>query len=181
LEAAETSQLRALTMWVPTGKEDGVDFDFKKKLTSAIRRIAPNGQSNEIAVSMNVRTLRHTIMMRTSRFAEWEIRAVFGDIYRICKEKWPLMFADAKERKHEGLLEVYGMKMNPFERELEDFTREEMVTEIQRRILDGDETMRSQMAKALVACDRIDEQDDKAISKLGEMERIAEEAKTKES
>ena len=40
--------------------KEGDNFDKKKKVTSAIRRIAPNGQSNEIGFSMNVRSLRHT-------------------------------------------------------------------------------------------------------------------------
>lgn len=66
-------------------------FALKKKLTSAIRRIAPNGQSNEIGFSLNIRALRHTLIMRTSKHAEWEIRKVFNDIGQIIETKFPLM------------------------------------------------------------------------------------------
>lgn len=81
-------------------------FDTKKKLTSAMRRMLPNGQANEMGVSLNLRSLRHTITMRTDRHAEWEIRNVFNQVYEIVKEKYPLMFFDAKEELVEGLKEV---------------------------------------------------------------------------
>lgn len=71
--------------------KDGDNFDKKKKVTSAIRRIAPNGQANEIGFSMNIRTLRQTIIARTSKHAEWEIRKIFGQIGDIVEVKWPLM------------------------------------------------------------------------------------------
>lgn len=91
------------------------DFELKKKLTSALRRIAPNGQSNEIAFTANLRSLRHLILVRTSRHAEWEIRVIFEQVYKIMKEKYPLMFADAKEEVVDGIIEVSGMKMQPYE------------------------------------------------------------------
>jgi thymidylate synthase (FAD) len=97
------------------GLNDAKDFETKKKLTSALRRIAPNGQSNEIGFSINLRSLRHTIMLRTSRHAEWEIRYVFAEIYRIMKERYPLMFCDAKESIYDGIIEVTGMRMQPYE------------------------------------------------------------------
>lgn len=68
-----------------------MDFAAKKRLTSAIRRLAPNGQDNEIGWSCNVRSLRHMIEMRTSLAAEWEIRQVFGQVYDIVLARWPLM------------------------------------------------------------------------------------------
>ena len=91
------------------------DFELKKKLTSALRRIAPNGQSNEIAFTANLRSLRHLILVRTSRHAEWEIRVIFEQVYKIMKKKYPLMFADAQEEIVDGIIEVSGMKMQPYE------------------------------------------------------------------
>ena len=82
------------------------DFDTKKKLTSAMRRMLPNGQSNEMGVSLNLRSLRHTIEMRTSRHAEWEIRYIFNQIYNLVKNKYPIMFNDAKEEIVNGLVEI---------------------------------------------------------------------------
>lgn len=72
------------------------DFGTKKKITSAMRRILPNGQSNEIGFSLNLRSLRHLIQLRTSRHAEWEIRLIFNQVYELVKLKYPAILADAK-------------------------------------------------------------------------------------
>jgi|HubBroStandDraft_4_1064222.scaffolds.fasta_scaffold221302_2 thymidylate synthase (FAD) len=82
------------------------NFDKKKKLTSAMRRIMPNGQSNEIGFSVNLRTLRQTIEARTSRHAEWEIRNVFNQIFELVREKYPLIFSDSKVCFIDGLNEI---------------------------------------------------------------------------
>lgn len=99
------------------GLDTMTDFTLKKQITSALRRVLPNGQSNEIGFSCNLRTLRHTIQLRTSRHAEWEIREVFGQIYQLVKDKYPLLFYGAKEEEVKGLLEVSGMKMQPYEKD----------------------------------------------------------------
>lgn len=96
------------------GIDELTDFDQKKKLTSALRRILPNGQANEVGFSMNLRALRHTIQMRTSRHAEAEIREVFAQVYRLVKAKYPLIFSDAKEEVVGGVIEVSGMKTQPY-------------------------------------------------------------------
>jgi len=82
------------------------DFDRKKKLTSAMRRILPNGQANEIGFSLNLRSLRHLIELRTSEHAEFEIRLVFGQVYNLMKDKYPAMFVDAKEEMIDDLLKI---------------------------------------------------------------------------
>jgi thymidylate synthase (FAD) len=82
---------------IETRMMDGVeDFSKKKKITSALRRIMPNGQSNEIGFGCNLRTLRQTIEARTSRHAEWEIRVIFNQIYLLVKDKYPMIFSDSK-------------------------------------------------------------------------------------
>lgn len=86
--------------------QEGLDFSQKKKLTSALRRIAPNGQTNEIGFSVNLRALRFTILKRTDRAAEWEIRHVFNQVYRIAKGLVPTLFCDATESVADGLTEV---------------------------------------------------------------------------
>ncbi len=90
------------------------DFGRKKKITSALRRLLPNGQSNEIGFSCNLRALRHTVQLRTSRHAEWEIRDVFGQVYRMTKERYPLLYHGAREEVVDGLVEVSGMRMQPY-------------------------------------------------------------------
>jgi len=78
------------------------DFGRKKKLTSAMRRIMPNGQINEIGFSVNLRTLRQTLEARTSVHAEWEIRVIFNQIFSLVADKYPAIFADAYSEFLEG-------------------------------------------------------------------------------
>lgn len=106
------------------GLKNMTNFGRKKKITSALRRFAPNGQSNEIAFTLNLRALRHTIMVRTTRHAEWEIRRVFGQVYFLLKDKYPTIFHGAKEKLVDGLVEVSGMKLQPHEKTCEDFLKE---------------------------------------------------------
>ncbi|MCI0422268.1 MAG: FAD-dependent thymidylate synthase [Acidobacteria bacterium] len=128
--------------WVPSDK---MSFDLKKKLTSAIRRIAPNGQSNEIGWSINLRALRHVIQMRTSRHAEWEIRYVFNQVYDLVKSRFPLIFADARAQEVNGLLEVTGMRTQPYQpRNLDEYSPEELHQELERRKLATEEEERKE-------------------------------------
>ncbi len=128
----DTSKYR----WVP---DDAFNFDKRKAITSAIRRIAPNGQSNEIGMSCNIRSLRSTVQVRTARFAETEIRDIFNQVYGIVKSRFPTIFHGARTKTFDGLLEVYGMKTQPFEiqagdpKALEFWTTADMQNEITRR------------------------------------------------
>lgn len=70
------------------------DFQKKKALTSAMRRLAPDGLATTIGVSFNFRALRHVIEMRTSKGAEEEIRVVFDQVAALSKERWPNIFQD---------------------------------------------------------------------------------------
>lgn len=96
-------------------RDPGMPFDQKKKITSALRRYLPNGQANEMGWSANLRTLRHWIMLRTARHAEWEIRYIGNQVYRIMKDMFPLMFHDAVETPVDGLPEITGMRLQPYE------------------------------------------------------------------
>lgn len=100
--------------WIPN---KAFPMDLKKQLTSAIRRIAPDGRNNEIGVTFNITAVRHMMMQRTSRYAEWEIRFVFDKIYRILKEKYKMLFYGAREFVcPDGLIEVSDMTMQPYDR-----------------------------------------------------------------
>lgn len=90
---------------------EDADFATKKKLTSAIRRIAPNGQTNEIGWSCNVRSLRHMLEMRTGRHAEWEIRVVFAEVASIIENRWPLMLYGGKSEIVDGIPEWTGLRV----------------------------------------------------------------------
>ena len=70
------------------------DFERKKKLTSAFRRIAPMGLATGIGVSFNLRSLRWVIEQRTDPAAEEEIRMAFGMVAEDAMKRWPMMFQD---------------------------------------------------------------------------------------
>jgi len=74
--------------------EQGVPFQVKKEVTSALRRLAPIGLSTDIIWTANLRTLRHVVEMRTAEGAEEELRLVFDLIARVMQEEAPLIFAD---------------------------------------------------------------------------------------
>ena len=79
------------------------DFEVKKKFTSAMRRIAPIGLATTIGWSVNVRTLRHVIEMRTHPGAEEEIRLVFGKVAEKVKTRYPHLFSDYELKIVDGL------------------------------------------------------------------------------
>lgn len=91
-------------------KEDD-SFAIKKRITSAIRRIAPNGQTNEIGWSCNIRSLRHILEMRTSRHAEWEIRVVFNEVADKILNKWPGILYGHKREEFDGMFEYTNLKV----------------------------------------------------------------------
>jgi thymidylate synthase (FAD) len=74
--------------------EEGVPFAVKKEITSALRRLAPDGLSTDILWTANVRTLRHVIEMRTALGAEEELRLVFDRVAEIVKGEAPNLFQD---------------------------------------------------------------------------------------
>ncbi len=73
---------------------DDLPMDRKKRLTSAIRRIVPDGIATNIVWTANHRTLRWVIEMRTDPAAEVEIRMVFDQVAQICKRDFPLLYQD---------------------------------------------------------------------------------------
>jgi thymidylate synthase ThyX len=133
---ADAAALRAMCRWVP---DDKFNFEKRKQLTSLIRRFAPNGQANEIGVSLNLRALRHIVQVRTARHSEREIRNVYGQVYNLVKARFPLIFCDAREKMYDGMLEISGMKTQPYEiaagdpRALEYFDVSALESEIARR------------------------------------------------
>ncbi|GMV99262.1 MAG: flavin-dependent thymidylate synthase [Candidatus Hydrogenedentota bacterium] len=83
--------------------DDEKQFDRKKKLTSAFRRVAPIGVATTIGWSCNFRALRHVIEMRTAPEAEEELRLVFGKVYDLVKGRYPSLMGDYEVEEVEGL------------------------------------------------------------------------------
>lgn len=73
---------------------DGRPFHEKKVLTSALRRIAPDGVATTLIWTANARTIRWVIESRTAPGAEVEIRSVFGKVAEIMIREAPYLFAD---------------------------------------------------------------------------------------
>ncbi len=70
------------------------NFDIKKKITSAMRRLAPIGLTTGIIVTTNHRNWRHLIEMRTEAHAEEEIRKVFYLLAMDLQERYPNIYQD---------------------------------------------------------------------------------------
>lgn len=73
---------------------EGVSFQEKKHKTSFMRRFAPHGVATDIMMTLNVRSLRHIIYMRTSLGAEEEIRLVMDQIAELALEEIPNLMQD---------------------------------------------------------------------------------------
>jgi len=71
-----------------------ISFAQKKQLTSALRRLIPEGHTSTIIFTANHRALRHIIDMRTSEHAEEEIRYVFKEIAGMLKARYPNIYED---------------------------------------------------------------------------------------
>lgn len=78
---------------------DEMTFEQKKRLTSALRRILPDGIATNIIWTANHRTLRWVIERRTDPSAEVEIRKVFGKVAEICIRDYPLLYSDFTRRE----------------------------------------------------------------------------------
>ena len=92
LETLEEFQIAASEEFDLDNKE--IPFHHKKEITSAMRRLAPEGLSTVLFWTANVRTLRHTIQARTDPGAEEELRTVFNMIGNIMVQEAPLLFGD---------------------------------------------------------------------------------------
>lgn len=105
-------------------------FAMKKKLTSAFRRVAPIGVATCIVFSMNLRTARHLIPLRTSRHAEEEIRLVFSHIAEILVKQFPNVFQDFHYRRVGGYREWYAKNAaQPYDKS--DFELRELEQQIE--------------------------------------------------
>jgi len=78
---------------------DKMTFEQKKRVTSALRRILPDGIATNIIWTANHRTIRWVIEMRTDPSAEVEIRKVFGQVAEICIRDYPLLYSDFTSTK----------------------------------------------------------------------------------
>jgi thymidylate synthase (FAD) len=88
VETLENAQKQLATIFET---ELSGDFAVKKKLTSAFRRLAPDGVATGIVTTFNPRSLRHVLELRTQEAAEIEIRLVVDQLGVIAKSRWPML------------------------------------------------------------------------------------------
>jgi thymidylate synthase (FAD) len=84
-----------LQIWDMNDKDK--NFDYKKKVTSCLRRIVGMGVATGGVWTGNVRALRHVLTLRASAHAEEEILHVFSKVAAKMKEEEPLLFGDFVE------------------------------------------------------------------------------------
>lgn len=111
-------------------------FELKKKITSALRRVLPNGQANEMGLTLNVRSIRHLLQLRTHPSSEWEIRAIYEQVYDLVRARWSTLFCDAQVDIVDGIKHVHGMRMQPY-----DTTDAEVVRSL------SDEDLRAELSR----------------------------------
>jgi thymidylate synthase (FAD) len=78
---------------------DKKTFEQKKRVTSAMRRILPDGIATNLIWTANHRTIRWVVERRTDPSAEVEIRKVFGKVAEICIRDYPLLYGDFTSKK----------------------------------------------------------------------------------
>jgi thymidylate synthase (FAD) len=80
------------------------EFDTKKKLTSAMRRLAPIGLATMIGYTGNHRSIRWAIEQRTDKVAEEEIRLVFGQVAEEQRRCYPNLYQDMSGEMVDGFM-----------------------------------------------------------------------------
>ena len=99
LEAAQLELTKILDM-------DNQTFATKKKLTTAMRRLAPIGLQTMLGLTANHRTFRWLVEQRSSHFNDEEIRIVAGLLFKEQSKRYPALYADAKVEFVEGFDEI---------------------------------------------------------------------------
>ena len=85
---------------------DALPMVEKKRATTAMRRLVPDGIATMLGMTCNHRTWRWLIERRTSRDNDEEIRIVFWDVFRQQAARYKNLYHDATVTIEEGLEEV---------------------------------------------------------------------------
>jgi thymidylate synthase (FAD) len=91
-ERTEEAYKDLLKIW--DMEEGDKNFDYKKKVTSCLRRIVPMGVATGGVWTGNIRALRHVLALRTDPSAEEEIAHVFTKIGNDIVTREPMLFQD---------------------------------------------------------------------------------------
>ncbi len=91
---ADTEKLYGALLRIWNMEAGDKNFDYKKKVTSCLRRIVPLGVATGGIWTGNIRALRHVIALRTDPSAEEEIAHVFRMIGEDIIGREPMLFQD---------------------------------------------------------------------------------------
>lgn len=92
--------------------DPSTNFEMKKKLTSSMRRAAPQGVMTSIVMTSNHRNWRHLIAMRTAATqAEEEIRKVFQIIADDLYQRYPNIYFDMNRLSPDGSITFENEKI----------------------------------------------------------------------
>jgi len=78
---------------LPREKFDS-ERDHRKAIRQAARSVLPNATETKIFVTANVRAWRHFLEMRSTSFADTEIRNLAITVLEILQKEAPLLFGD---------------------------------------------------------------------------------------
>lgn len=88
--------------------EDHSSMPERKKITTAIRRLMPDGTLTGLVMTVNVRALRYIIVSRTAMGNDEEMRELGWRFWRILRSNYPLLISDMKATSER---EVHGPKI----------------------------------------------------------------------
>ena len=74
------------------------------------RFVLPNAVESEIVMTANFREWRHVFMLRGDKAAQWEIRKIVIEIFKILKEMVPEIFPDMELSPGEDVIVVKDLK-----------------------------------------------------------------------
>jgi thymidylate synthase (FAD) len=102
MEQLEATQLELASILAV----DDLPFYEKKRATTAMRRLVPDGIATAIAMTANHRAWRWILQLRTERHNDEEVRIVMADVFRQQAARYANFYGDAKVEMVDGIEEV---------------------------------------------------------------------------
>ena len=85
---------------------DSLPFADKKRATTAMRRLVPDGIATAIGMTCNHRAWRWICQLRTERSNDDEIRLIMAEVFKQQSARYVNLYADAVTTEVNGILEV---------------------------------------------------------------------------
>lgn len=92
---AEMLEKKYYNEYINYMNEKAAKSKAEKKAIEDARFVLPNACETKMVVTMNVRSLYHFFKLRCCNRAQWEIRALAEEMFKICYKIAPILFASA--------------------------------------------------------------------------------------